>query len=119
MTSAQIKRLHSPDIPDLPAYEPTDPERFGFLLQIIAGPAGEDGEESFDVTVCTPSWIQENLGPTDILIGRHHLIVRRYDYQGLMRFLGDYCQKCRGNSWADIAERLGRIGKWEFEDYRP
>lgn len=119
MISAQIKRLHSPDVPDLAAYEPMDGERFAFLLQIIAGPSGEEGEESFDVTVCTPSWLQENLRPTDILIGRHHLIVRRYDYQGLTRFLVEYCQKCRGNSWAEVAEQLGRIGKWEFEDYRP
>jgi hypothetical protein len=119
MISAQIKRLHSPDIPDLAAYEPADGRNFGFLLQIIAGPSGEDGEESFDVTVCTPSWLAENLGPTGILIGRHHLIVARYNYQDLKRFLVDFSEKHRANSWAEIAEQLGRIGKWEFEDYRP
>src|SRR3954466_3614743 len=113
MISAQIKRLHSPDIPNLAAYEPEDRERFGFLLQIIAGPSEEDGEESFDVTVCTPGWLQQNVKPTDMLIGRHYLIVRRYNYERLMYFLVDYCQKCRGNSWTEVAEQLGRIGKWE------
>jgi hypothetical protein len=119
MISAQLRRLHSPDVPDLAAYAPTDGHSFGFLLQIIAGPSAEDGEESFDVTVCTPSWLSEKLGPMDILIGRHFLIVHRYDYQRLEQFLIDYCEKCRADSWAEVAEQLGRLGKWEFEDYRP
>jgi hypothetical protein len=119
MISAELKRVHSPDVVDLAAYQPTEEEMFGFLLQLIAGPSGEDGEESFDVTVCTPAWLQRNLGRTDIVMGRHYLFVRRYDYQGLMRFLVDYCQNCRGDSWSEVAEQLGRIGKWEFEDYRP
>jgi hypothetical protein len=118
MISAQLKRLHSPDVADLATYEPPDQGMFGFLLQIMAGPSGEDGEESFDVVVCTPSWLQERLDLTAVIIGRHYLIVHRYDYQVLRTFLADYCEKCRGDSWPEVAEQLGRLGKWEFEDYR-
>lgn len=118
MTSAEIRRLHSPDIPDLATYQPVD-EEFGFLLQVIAGPAGQDGEESFDLTVCTPGWLSDKIRPSGMLVGRHLLIVCRYDYLALRHFLVDYCQHCRGDSWGEVAEQLGRLGKWEFEDYRP
>ena len=118
MMTAQIKRLHSPDVYDLVTYVPSPGDKFGFLLQMIVGPDGEDSEESFDLTVCTPSWLAEKLGPSELLIGRHYLLIHRYEYPRLKRFLMDYCAKCEGQSWTEVAEKLGRIGKWEFEDYR-
>jgi hypothetical protein len=24
-----------------------------------------------------------------------------------------------GNSWREVAEKVGRLGYWEFEDYKP
>jgi hypothetical protein len=67
--------------------------------------------------VCAPQWLAVSIGPS-VLIGRHHLIVNRYDFRSLKQFLDDYCSKCTGNTWQEVAEQLGRIGKWEFEDYR-
>lgn len=118
MVIAQLKRLHSPDVYDLASFAPPDPERFSFLLQIMAGPAGEDAVESFDVVVCTPKWLDEKLGSSDLIVGRHHLIVRRYNYERLHKFVADSCLQCRGNTWAQVAGQLGRIGKWEFEDFQ-
>ena len=118
-TRAEIRRLHSPDVPNLMTYLPEDAGDFGFLLQIIAGPVGSAGEESFDVVVCTAGWISHHLGPEGILAGRHHLVVDTYDYGKLKGFLQRYVEQCSGSSWEEVAIRLGRLGKWEFEDYRP
>jgi hypothetical protein len=52
---AEVRRFHSPDIADLAAYAPPDPTSFAFLLQVMAGPKQGEGEESFDVEVCTPT----------------------------------------------------------------
>ncbi len=117
MIAATLKRLHSPDVSDLASFVPEHSTKFGFLLQIIAGPLGERGEESFDVVVCTPSLLSERLGPKGFLIGRHHLLMNQYDYPALAQFISDYCKNCRGQSWREVAEQLGRIGKWEFENY--
>lgn len=114
---AELKRLHSPDVDDLSTYRPKASDEFCFLLQVIAGPEDLDGEEAFDVVVCTPKWIANNQKRSDLVVGRHYLIVLEYNYERILRFIEDYCSSCEGNSWPEVAERLGRLGKWEFEDY--
>ncbi len=117
--TAELKRLHSPDVYDLKGFVPEIGDNFGFLLQAMIGPRGMEGEESFDMQVCTPRWLSEHHDRSDILIGRHHLIVFEYDYDRLVDLIAKLCGECSGETWQEIALRLGRIGKWEFEDYRP
>jgi hypothetical protein len=113
----EIRRLHSPDIYNLAEHSPQDSAYFGFLLQIMVGPVGQQGEESFDAVVCTPRWIADHLGSDGILVGRHHLLVDRYDFRRLEEFLRQYVARCSGATWEEAATRIGRLAKWEFEDY--
>ncbi len=114
---AELKRLHSPDVNGaLETFSPQDRTEFGILVQIMAGPEGEEAEESFDVRVCTPTWLLKRLG-TEPLSGRYHLFVQRYDYTALAGFIAAYCHACTGETWSEVAARLGRLGRWEFEDY--
>ena len=111
-----LKRLHSPDVLDLDTYSPQQVDDFGFLLQAMFGPVGEDGEESFDIVVCTPKWLEGTMNKA-VFSGRHHLFVRSFDIESIRAFLIDYARECAGSSWNEVAEKLARIGKWEFEDY--
>jgi len=116
---AELKRLHSPDVTGpLERFKPGDDGNFGFLVQVMAGPEGEESEESFDVIVCSPAWLERRL-QREPLIGRHHLFMRKYDYETLTAFIASHCQRCTGDTWAQVADRLGRLGRWEFEDYTP
>jgi hypothetical protein len=115
---AVIKRLHSPDIDDLFNYVPSDPESFCFLLQVMAGPGFEEGEESFDIQVCTPKWLLENHRREDVIIGRHLLILIEYNYDRMLQTISSFISKCDGATWEEVAEKLSRLGKWEFEDYQ-
>lgn len=115
--NAELKRVHSPDIDDLENYRPENLEKFSFLLEAMVGPEGKEGEESFDIEVCTPKWLEETYGLEDVVIGRHHLIVREYNYERIMRAIKDYLQLCSGENWNEVAEKVARLGKWEFEDY--
>jgi hypothetical protein len=115
---AVVRRFHSPDA-DLDRYVPDDPEDVGLLVQLMVGPAGKPGEESFDLVVCTPRrldrWVRED-GP---LIGRHHLVVERGDAARIRLFLTEAVESEEALTWPELATKIGRIGKWEFEDYRP
>jgi hypothetical protein len=83
------------------------------------GPDDGPGEESFDMVVCTPNWIAKNLRDSGgILIGRHYLFIEKYDITQIRDFILEYASSCEGNTWREVAERLGRLGKWEFEDYK-
>lgn len=112
---AVLKRLHSPDVFDLVTFRPVG--GFGFLLQAVVGPIGSSGEEAFDVMVCTPDWFAAEM-KNDVVLGRHCLFVKRYDYRVLRRFIEGYCASCHGETWEEVAGKLSRMGRWEFEDYR-
>jgi hypothetical protein len=116
---AILKRLHSPDVDDLASYIPEDPEDFVFLLQMMVGPDGAEGEESFDVTVCSPKWMLRTGKSEDVVIGRHKLIMLQCDYQRLTSAINAFLKQCVGDSWPEVAAKVGRLGRWEFEDYVP
>jgi hypothetical protein len=116
MIVAQLKGLDSTDTPSLEIFRPEGP--FGIYIFAFIGPAGSAGEESFGITVCTPEWFEQNMKDS-IKSGRHHLFVKEYNYDELKSFLTKYCRACMGNSWAEVAEKVARIGYWEFEDYKP
>jgi hypothetical protein len=115
--NAELKRVHSPDICNLENYHPECSDNFGFLLQAMIGPAGEDGEESFDIEVCTPKWIENNLGVDGVLIGMHYLIVREYNYQNIVHAIEKFLLDCSGTSWSEVSKKVSRLGSWEFEAY--
>jgi hypothetical protein len=115
---ATIRYLHSPDV-DMETFIPDDPTDIGILIQIIAGPVDGPGEESFDVMVCTPRWLERSVRPESPLIGRHYLIVHRYDPTQIRQYLTSAVESEEAPTWRELAERIGRLGKGEFEDYRP
>lgn len=117
MVRAQLRYLHSPDLPDLEHGAPADPEDFCILVQAMVGPRGEEGEESFDFLVCTPRWLSAQAPPEGFLFGRHYLFLWRYDYKLLRRVIEDLCARAEGPDWGAVAARLARYGLWEFEDY--
>lgn len=84
----------------------------------MVGPMGEEGEESFDITVCTPKWLMERYGTSEVLLGLHKLIVFKYDYARLRRFIEKYLMRCSGDSWGEIAQKVSLLGQWEFEGFR-
>jgi len=80
---------------------------------------GEPGEESFDITVCTPKWLMASHGPSEILLGLHKIIVFKYDYAALRRFIETNLMRCSGDTWTEAAQKVSLLGQWEFEGYRP
>src|SRR5436305_676692 len=106
-----LKRVHSPDVPNLKEYIPADPASFAVLIQAFFGPDSAEGEESFDILVCSPDWLASELRKKNLIVGRHRLIVAHWDLHSLRTFLGEYASDCAGCSWNEVAEKLSRLGK--------
>ncbi len=113
----QIRRFHFPDINDLEKWVPGDPDCFGFLLQVMIGPPGGEGEDSFEIQVCTPACLIQHYERDGMVIGRHHLIVFGYNWDRIKAFIAKFVTRSPGDNWREVATKLGRLGRWEFEDY--
>jgi hypothetical protein len=112
---ATIHSIHSPDAHDLEQYQPSS-DAFSIFLQILIGPADGAGEESFDLEVCSPRWLEKQVLP---MFGRHLLIAASFDFPAIRRFLETTVAEMESDTWEGLALKLGRIGHWEFEDYEP
>lgn len=114
---AAIRWLGNLDIDDLETWYP-EGESWVLGLRILAGPDDGPGEESFDVTICSPAWLSQRVRREGVVDGRHHLVVERFDWPSLRSYIERYVAQCEAGTWREIAGKLARLGHWEFEDYR-
>jgi Immunity protein 8 len=84
----------------------------------IWGPAGSEGADLFEVTVCTRGWLRNVSKPKGYAFLRHHLVVERWDEELGKRAFSDLCLRNEGEDWNEVATKLSRYLYWEFEDYR-
>jgi len=111
---AEIKGIYSDCIDDLENYYRTGPFLFHLIVEL--GPQGEEGADSFNVTVCSPAGLEEYL-MSDILVGRHMFFMREFRFDKFKKFIEKTFLIYEEDNWLDLAEKLSRYGAWEFEDY--
>ncbi|WP_413600405.1 Imm8 family immunity protein [Curtobacterium sp. Curtsp57] len=114
---AQLHGIYSEEL-DLNRVLPADRYRSYFHAVMTVGPDNGPGEETFQVTVCTPAWLAEEASVRGPIVGRHLLIVEPMDANRAVRALRQNVEAAEGRTWAEVAEKVSRIGLWEFEDYQ-
>ena len=113
---AEVKAFHSPDL-DWGREYPDDPQNFGVLLQVFVGPKGLPGSESFNIIVCSPAFLQVQVKELGIIDGRHHLILSEFDPVKIESYIRRRVSSLEGEDWESLAGKVGRLGRWEYEDY--
>jgi hypothetical protein len=111
---AKLLGLESSEFDPLVDFTPVS-KIFSITVRLLIGIDGSDGEDLFDIQVCSPEWLQMQELP---LVGRHMLIVHEFNYHAIYHYLEKLTGNCQGDSWQEIAQRLARFAYWEFEDYR-
>jgi hypothetical protein len=104
---------------DVRSYVPKDPADDGVWMRLMVGPEDGPGEESFDLLVCTPVWLQRLAAEQGPQIGRHRLIVAEFDLAVAELFLTKQIERIDEPTWGELAAKVARLGYWEFEDHRP
>ncbi len=112
---ARLKTLRSDDVPDLPRWEPPDPEAFAIPLVLEVGPLGLRGRERFEVLVVTPRWLLERHGRRGVVPGRGLLVVFEWSYERVRAWLAREVERCTGRTWPEVARKVGRLAPWEGE----
>jgi len=114
---ATVKRICTIDGHDPAEYKPEEPDRFGVALRLFVGPSRGEGEESFDLTICTPLWLKDKCERDGFVLGRHYIVVLGYNFDLIHSVLVKLVERYSGATWQEVAAKVGRIGYWEFEDY--
>ncbi len=118
MITPEVRFFHSPDVEDLEGYRPTDPGNFSLLLQIMVGPSGEEGHEAFDVQLATPQWLEERNAGDGFASGENRVVIFNYDWPRLEAYFRTRIAACAGQDWGEVAGKISRFARWEFEDYQ-
>ena len=117
--NAELRKLWSLEREDdFSNFSPEDPKNFGTWVRMLIGPRGEAGAESFDIFVCTPSWLASELHKQNAIFPRNHLVIQSFDHTLIASHLSRAVSMCSGRDWLEVAVLLSRLGAWEFEDYK-
>jgi hypothetical protein len=97
---------------------PADLECFHVDYFVTVDFVGDDvaniGNATFRFEVVTPRWIEDYLGPTDVMLGRHFVVVRSYDLSLIDTKITKYVNtNFSGPTVADIIQRLEKIGRYD------
>ncbi len=110
---ARLKSLRSDDVPDLAGWVPPQPEAFAVSLVLEVGVLGQRGRERFELLAVTPRWLLERHGAEGAVLGRGLLLVFRWDYARIRRFLAGRVEGCSGRTWPEVARKVALIAEWE------
>ncbi len=81
------------------------------------GPKSSEREEIFSVAVGTFEGLKSRHRGEMPRLVRHHLVVETYDYDAIFNLIEKTCDRVRGETRTEVAEKLNRYFAWEFEDY--
>ncbi|KJK49698.1 hypothetical protein UK23_13220 [Lentzea aerocolonigenes] len=111
-----MRHFISPDV-DLVDFRPDDPDDFSFLLQALVGPADGEGEESLQFTVSTLTGLASTVESQRVVLGKSFVIAGTSKIGEILGSVRSAIERVEGATWAEVAERLTRLGHYEFEDY--
>jgi hypothetical protein len=77
----------------------------GCFGRAMAEPLDGEGEESFDIFVCTPKWLIERYKAVDVPLGLHKIIVFEYDHRRLREFIEKFLMRARVRTGTKSQER--------------
>lgn len=96
---------------------PDDTEDFCVAAEAMIGLEESDGADIFSFDVCTPEWFRKNR-LEKAAFGRSIIFVNEYDEESIKRLVIEIVRQTNGANWAEIASKLCRYMRWEFEDYQ-
>jgi hypothetical protein len=113
MKKTCIIGYHSPDI-DLETFTPDICDNFGFLLEVFVGFEGENGEECFDMFICTPKWIEQHYSKQTVLVGLHTIMVQEYNFERIKSAIEEMFHTS-GATWKNAIKDLRYYGLSEHD----
>ena len=115
---AKVKEIISLELEEsFEAYFPTDPHNFGTWVRMMIGPENENGADSFDILICTLTWLDNEYPERKMFWGKNMLIVHEFNSREIISYINKYIDNFYASDWQSLALKLCSVGIWEFENY--
>jgi hypothetical protein len=103
---------------EIESFHPQNPSNFETVVRMMIGPEGEQGEESFDISICTPDWLRDQCEQSGFFFPRRRLVVSHWNPDFVRQFISKRISTMTAESWKDLAAKISEFSNWEFEAYR-
>ena len=103
----------------LERFTPEIPHNFHVLASVTIGEVDTAAADDYSIGICTPIWIDHHIQIMGPLLGRHLLIVNRFDAEEIRACIEKFISQCERENPAETNAMLARFFAWEFEDYQP
>jgi len=103
--------------PNIRTWMPADPDRMAETVSLDIGERSKDAADTFTIRVATPAGLAGLEARDGIIAIRPLLIMQRYDFGDLWRWLEQTVAKCEEKSWPASVECLRRYFDWEYDGY--
>jgi hypothetical protein len=103
---------------NLRIWQPEDEEVFVMFISIGIGRKGKKGSDDFSIRIATPKGLMNLESDDGIIATRSLLIMERYNFQSLWRWLEKTVASCEGSTWPECVEKLRYYFDWEYHDYQ-
>jgi hypothetical protein len=103
--------------PNIRTWSPDNPECFAEVVSLDIGPKPGKGADSFNIRVASPAGLATLDAKDGIVAGRPLLVMQRYDYDSLWRWLEGKVAVCEAETWPACVEKLRRYFDWEYDNY--
>ena len=98
-------------------YVPISLKHFSVDVVVHYGNTYNAGVDYVHITLCSPSWIEDEFAAGAILRGQRLLLMKAYDGAALRRALENFASQCVSDTVDKVYAKLGRLGAYEYEDY--
>lgn len=112
MVVPEIKWIGSLDHDDLDTWRPEN-DAWELRLRMLISPHGSEGEESFDVTVCSIAMLMERARETPMW-GDGSIFVEFFNWNQVRKLVESRVLRCCGSSWSEVTAKLSKFRVWEF-----
>jgi len=110
-----IHSIYASDCVDLRRWVPKNNDIIAKFIAIDIGRKDGKGSDIFSILVTTPKGVQ-TLTPKNGILASHPLVVvEKYDFAFLSRWLENKVSSCEADSWLHCANQLNMYFGWEFD----
>lgn len=113
-----IRSVFVGECPNIRNWQPEDPQRVAVMVCVDIGPKTRKGADTFCIRVATPDGLHAMEAKDGILATRPLLIMHRYDFNDLWRWLERTVAACEAETWPACVEKLQRYFDWEYDGYK-